>query len=374
MKIVIVCYPTFGGSGVIATELGLSLSKENHEVHFVTYKQPVRLDSINPLINFHEVILPKYDLFKYEPYELALSNKLVEVIRANNIDLMHVHYAIPHAYAAFMAQKMLEDQGIRVPIITTLHGTDITLVGNLPVYKTSVNFSINNSDYITTVSDSLKNNTLELFDINKEITVIPNFIDFSKYENLSDPCERSVIAKKDELVITHISNFRPLKRVIDVMKIFKKLRSKLNVRLIMIGDGPDKEKALRYAKKHELNKYVVFLGNSNEIDKILCFTDLFLLPSEKESFGLSALEAMVHKVPVVCSNAGGLSEVVENGVSGFLCPVGDINQMTNRSIEILSDQKIHAEFKNNAFDKAKKFDIKNILPKYINLYQKAIKS
>ena len=374
MKIVIVCYPTFGGSGVIATELGLSLSKENHEVHFVTYKQPVRLESINPLINFHEVILPKYDLFKYEPYELALSNKLVEVIRANNIDLMHVHYAIPHAYAAFMAQKMLEDQGFRVPIITTLHGTDITLVGNLPVYKTSVNFSINNSDYITTVSDSLKNNTLELFDINKEITVIPNFIDFSKYENLSDPCERSVIAKKDELVITHISNFRPLKRVIDVMKIFKKLRSKLNVRLIMIGDGPDKEKALRYAKKHELNKYTVFLGNSNEIDKILCFTDLFLLPSEKESFGLSALEAMVHKVPVVCSNAGGLSEVVENGVSGFLCPVGDINQMTNRSIEILSDQKKHAEFKNNAFDKAKKFDIKNILPKYINIYKKAIKS
>ena len=374
MKIVIVCYPTFGGSGVIATELGLSLSKENHEVHFVTYKQPVRLESINPLINFHEVILPKYDLFKYEPYELALSNKLVEVIRANNIDLMHVHYAIPHAYAAFMAQKMLEDQGFRVPIVTTLHGTDITLVGNLPVYKTSVNFSINNSDYITTVSDSLKNNTLELFDINKEITVIPNFIDFSKYENLSDPCERSVIAKKDELVITHISNFRPLKRVIDVMKIFKKLRSKLNVRLIMIGDGPDKEKALRYAKKHQLNKYTVFLGNSNEIDKILCFTDLFLLPSEKESFGLSALEAMVHKVPVVCSDAGGLSEVVENGVSGFLCPVGDINQMTNRSIEILSDQKKHAEFKNNAFDKAKKFDIKNILPKYINIYQKAIKS
>ena len=374
MKIVIVCYPTFGGSGVIATELGLSLSKENHEVHFVTYKQPVRLETINPLINFHEVILPKYDLFKYEPYELALSNKLVEVIRANNIDLMHVHYAIPHAYAAFMAQKMLEDQGFRVPIVTTLHGTDITLVGNLPVYKTSVNFSINNSDYITTVSDSLKKNTLELFDINKEITVIPNFIDFSKYENLSDPCERSVIAKKDELVITHISNFRPLKRVIDVMKIFKKLRSKLNVRLIMIGDGPDKEKALRYAKKHELNKYVVFLGNSNEIDKILCFTDLFLLPSEKESFGLSALEAMVHKVPVVCSDAGGLSEVVENGVSGFLCPVGDINQMTNRSIEILSDQKKHAEFKNNAFDKAKKFDIKNILPKYINIYQKAIKS
>ena len=374
MKIVIVCYPTFGGSGVIATELGISLSKENHEVHFVTYKQPVRLESINPLINFHEVILPKYDLFKYEPYELALSNKLVEVIRANNIDLMHVHYAIPHAYAAFMAKKMLEDQGFSVPIITTLHGTDITLVGNLPVYKTSVNFSINNSDYITTVSDSLKNNTLELFDINREITVIPNFIDFSKYENLSDPCERSVIAKRDELVITHISNFRPLKRVLDVMKIFRKLRSKLNVRLIMIGDGPDKEKALRYAKKHELKKYTVFLGNSNEVDKILCFTDLFLLPSEKESFGLSALEAMVHKVPVVCSNAGGLSEVVENGVSGFLCPIGDVNQMANRSFEILSDQKKHAEFKNNAFDRAKKFDIKNILPKYIDIYKKAIKS
>ncbi|MDG2147240.1 MAG: N-acetyl-alpha-D-glucosaminyl L-malate synthase BshA [Flavobacteriaceae bacterium] len=372
MKIAIVCYPTFGGSGVIATELGLSLSKEKNEVHFITYKQPVRLESINPFVNFHEVVIPKYDLFKYEPYELALSNKLVEVIKRFKIELMHVHYAIPHAYAAYMAQKMLQEQGFKVPIITTLHGTDITLVGNLPVYKQSVNFSINNSDYITTVSESLKNDTLKFFDINKEITVIPNFIDFTKYEDKSEPCERSFIAKKGEIIITHISNFRPLKRVMDVLRVFKKIRSKLNVRLIMIGDGPDKEKALKYVNKHKINKNVVFLGNSNEIDKILCFTDLFLLPSEQESFGLAALEAMVHKVPVVCSAAGGLSEVVENSVSGFLCPIGDINAMAKRSFEILSDQNKHAEFKENAFKRARSFDIKKILPKYISIYKKAI--
>jgi L-malate glycosyltransferase len=372
MKIAIVCYPTFGGSGVIATELGLSLSKEKNEVHFITYKQPVRLESINPFVNFHEVVIPKYDLFKYEPYELALSNKLVEVIKRFKIELMHVHYAIPHAYAAYMAQKMLQEQGFKVPIITTLHGTDITLVGNLPVYKQSVNFSINNSDYITTVSESLKNDTLKFFDINKEITVIPNFIDFTKYEDKAEPCERSFIAKKGEIIITHISNFRPLKRVMDVLRVFKKIRSKLNVRLIMIGDGPDKEKALKYVNKHKINKNVVFLGNSNEIDKILCFTDLFLLPSEQESFGLAALEAMVHKVPVVCSAAGGLSEVVENSVSGFLCPIGDINAMAKRSFEILSDQNKHAEFKENAFKRARSFDIKKILPKYISIYKKAI--
>ena len=373
MKIAIVCYPTFGGSGVIATELGLSLSKEKNEIHFITYKQPVRLENINPLVNFHEVVIPKYDLFKYEPYELALSNKLVEVVKKFKIEIMHVHYAIPHAYAAYMAQRMLEDVGIKIPIITTLHGTDITLVGNLPVYKQSVNFSINNSDYITTVSESLKNDTFKLFDINKEISVIPNFIDFTKYENLNEPCERNFIAKKDEIIITHISNFRPLKRVMDVLKIFNKLRHKLNVRLIMIGDGPDKEKALKYVNKHKINKNVVFLGNSNEIDKILCFTDLFLLPSEQESFGLAALEAMVHKVPVVCSDAGGLSEVVENSVSGFLCPVGDINAMVKRSFEILSDPINHMKFKNNAFKRARSFDIKKILPMYISIYKKAIK-
>ena len=373
MRIAIDCYPTFGGSGVIATELGLSLSKENNEIHFITYKQPVRLENINPLVNFHEVVIPKYDLFKYEPYELALSNKLVEVAKKFEIELMHVHYAIPHAYAAYMAQKMLEDVGIKIPIITTLHGTDITLVGNLPVYKQSVNFSINNSDYITTVSESLKNDTYKLFDIDKEISVIPNFIDFSKYEYITEPCERSFIAKNDEIIITHISNFRPLKRVIDVLKIFNKLRDKLNVRLIMIGDGPDKEKALKYVNKHKIIKNVVFLGNSNEIDKILCFTDLFLLPSEQESFGLAALEAMVHKVPVVCSDAGGLSEVVENSVSGFLCPVGDINGMAKRSFEILSDPVNHNKFKESAFKRARSFDIKKILPKYISVYKKAIK-
>ena len=333
MNIAIVCYPTFGGSGVVATELGIELSKNGHEIHFVTYNQPVRLEALNAKLNFHEVNVPRYSLFKFQPYELALSSRLVDVVKENKIEILHVHYAIPHAYAAYMAQKMLEDVGIKIPIITTLHGTDITLVGNLPVYKQSVNFSINNSDYITTVSESLKNDTYKLFDIDKEISVIPNFIDFRKYEHITEPCERSFIAKNDEIIITHISNFRPLKRVIDVLKIFNKLRQKLNVRLIMIGDGPDKEKALKYVNKHRISKNVVFLGNSNEIDKILCFTDLFLLPSEQESFGLAALEAMVHKVPVVCSDAGGLSEVVENSVSGFLCPVGDINGMSKRSFE-----------------------------------------
>ena len=374
MKIAIVCYPTFGGSGVIATELGLALSKEGHEIHFITYKQPVRLETINPLVNFHEVIVPKYDLFKYEPYELALSNKLVDVVQKFKIEIMHVHYAIPHAYAAYMAQKMLNDRGVNVPIITTLHGTDITLVGNLPFYKESVAFSINNSDIITTVSKSLKNDTLKFFDIKKNIYVIPNFIDFSKYSNLDKPCERSFIAKKDEIVITHISNFRPLKRIMDVLKIFRKLKKKLNVKLIMIGDGPDKEKALKYTNKYQMNKNVVFLGNSNEIDEILCFTDLFLLPSEQESFGLAALEAMVHKVPVVCSNAGGLSEVVENGISGYLCPVGDINEMTKRSFEILLDSEKHETFKQEAFERARKFDIKDIIPKYEKIYKKALKA
>jgi len=374
MKIAIVCYPTFGGSGVIATELGLALSKEKHEIHFITYKQPVRLENINPLLNFHEVIIPKYDLFKYEPYELALSNKLVDVVKRFGIELMHVHYAIPHAYAAYMAQKMLKDKGFDVPIVTTLHGTDITLVGNLPVYKESVTFSINHSDVITTVSESLKKDTIRLFDIKKDISVIPNFIDFSKYENPDNPCDRSFIAEKDEIIITHISNFRPVKRVTDVLKIFRQLRKKLNVRLIMIGDGPDKEKVLRYVNKYGMEKKVVFLGNSNEIDKILCFTDLFLLPSEQESFGLAALEAMVHKTPVVCSNVGGLSEVVEDGVSGYLCSVGDIKQMSERSFEILSNNEKHENFRNNAFEIARKFDIKNVIPKYEKIYKKALQS
>lgn len=373
MKIVIVCYPTFGGSGVVATELGLYLSKKGHEIHFITYKQPVRIQNLTPLLHFHEVHVPTYDLFKYQPYELALSSRMVEIVKKYKIDLLHVHYAIPHAYAAYMSKKMLEDEGISIPMITTLHGTDITLVGSHPFYKKAVQFSINNSEYVTAVSQSLKEDTERLFEVSKDIRVIPNFIDLSKTHQRNVPCNKDVIATGDQFVITHISNFRPLKRIIDILKVFEKVRKKLNVKLLMVGDGPEKERAKRYCRAHKLDDSVLFLGNSNEIDEILCFTDLFLLPSEQESFGLVALEAMIHSVPVVCSDVGGLPEVVENGYSGYLCPVGDTNAMAEKSIYILENEERHEQFKKQAYECSKKFDIKNVIVHYENLYEEAIK-
>ncbi|PDH43313.1 MAG: N-acetyl-alpha-D-glucosaminyl L-malate synthase BshA [Flavobacteriales bacterium MED-G15] len=373
MKIVIVCYPTFGGSGVVATELGLYLSKKGHEIHFITYKQPVRIQNLTPLLHFHEVHVPTYDLFKYQPYELALSSRMVEIVKKYKIDLLHVHYAIPHAYAAYMSKKMLEDEGISIPMITTLHGTDITLVGSHPFYKKAVQFSINNSEYVTAVSQSLKEDTERLFEVSKDIRVIPNFIDLSKTHKKNVFCNKDVIATGDQFVITHISNFRPLKRIIDILKVFEKVRKKLNVKLLMVGDGPEKERAKRYCRAHKLDDSVLFLGNSNEIDEILCFTDLFLLPSEQESFGLVALEAMIHSVPVVCSDVGGLPEVVENGYSGYLCPVGDTNAMAEKSIYILENEERHEQFKKQAYECSKKFDIKNVIVHYENLYEEAIK-
>mgnify|MGYP001201779744 CR=1 FL=1 len=373
MKIVIVCYPTFGGSGVVATELGLYLSKKGHEIHFITYKQPVRIQNLTPLLHFHEVHVPTYDLFKYQPYELALSSRMVEIVKKYKIDLLHVHYAIPHAYAAYMSKKMLEDEGISIPMITTLHGTDITLVGSHPFYKKAVQFSINNSEYVTAVSQSLKEDTERLFEVSKDIRVIPNFIDLSKTHQRNVPCNKDVIATGDQFVITHISNFRPLKRIIDILKVFEKVRKKLNVKLLMVGDGPEKERAKWYCRAHKLDDSVLFLGNSNEIDEILCFTDLFLLPSEQESFGLVALEAMIHSVPVVCSDVGGLPEVVENGYSGYLCPVGDTNAMAEKSIYILENEERHEQFKKQAYECSKKFDIKNVIVHYENLYEEAIK-
>ena len=373
MKIVIVCYPTFGGSGVVATELGLFLSKKGHEIHFITYKQPVRLENLNSKLHFHEVNVPTYDLFKYQPYELALSSKVVDIVKTYKIDLLHVHYAIPHAYAAFMAKKMLEDDGIIIPMITTLHGTDITLVGSHPFYKKAAQFSINNSEYVTAVSQSLKEDTERLFEIKKEIKVIPNFIDLEKHNSRIAPCNNGFLNKENQTIITHISNFRPLKRVIDVIRIFEKIHLKFKSKLLMVGDGPDKEKAMRYCRLNGLENSVMFLGNSNEIDEILCFSDLFLLPSEQESFGLSALEAMVHKVPIVCSDVGGLSEVVENGFSGYLCPLGDIEGMAEKAIHILEDKDRHQKFKQNAFEVSKKFDINNIIKEYESLYKEALK-
>lgn len=375
MKIAIVCYPTFGGSGVVATELGIALSAKGHEIHFITYHQPVRLEALqHPNIYFHEVNVPDYPLFKYQPYELALSSRLVDVIKNAQIDVLHVHYAIPHAYAAYMAKKMLLDEGIQIPIVTTLHGTDITLVGSHPFYRPAVTFSINHSDRVTAVSESLRQDTLRLFDIKTKIEVIPNFIDVEKIESVGKPCERSLLAQKEEKILTHISNFRPLKRIMDVIAIFEQLSSEIPCKLMMVGEGPEKIKAIDYVEKKGLEDKILFLGNSNEIDKILCYSDLFLLPSEKESFGLSALEAMAHGVPVISSNAGGISEVNKQGYSGFLAPIGDIDTMSARAKDLLLNKKLHSKFKKQAKQQASLFSLDKIVGKYEAIYSDAAAS
>lgn len=375
MNIAIVCYPTFGGSGVVATELGLALGKRGHNIHFITYNLPVRLEALNDSkIHFHEVNVPDYPLFKYQPYELALSSRLVDVIKSNKIDLLHVHYAIPHAYAAYMTKKMLFDIGIEIPIVTTLHGTDITLVGSHPFYRPAVTFSINHSDRVTAVSKSLKDDTLNLFDIKKKIDVIPNFIDIEAIASKDKPCKRTLLAEKEEKIITHISNFRPLKRIIDVIDIFKGINLKISSKLMMVGEGPEKRKALRYVSDNKLIDKVLFLGNSSEIDKILCYSDLFLLPSEKESFGLSALEAMAHGVPIISSNAGGIPEVNLNGKTGFISNIGDTKSMINNAIYLLSDPQKHKLFKKQAQLQAKKFDLESVVNSYERIYNGAVAS
>jgi N-acetyl-alpha-D-glucosaminyl L-malate synthase BshA len=373
MKIAIVCYPTFGGSGVVATELGLELARRGHEIHFITYSQPVRLALLNPNVHYHEVNVPEYPLFHYQPYELALSSKLVDMVKLYKIELLHVHYAIPHAYAGYMAKQMLKNEGINLPMVTTLHGTDITLVGNHPFYKPAVTFSINKSDYVTSVSQSLKDDTLKLFKIKNKIKVIPNFIELDKVvKDPAAPCHRSVMAKENERIVTHISNFRKVKRIPDIIKIFYHIQKEMPAKLMMVGDGPEKENAEILCQELGILDKVIFFGNSNEIDKILLLTDLFLLPSETESFGLAALEAMACGVPVISSNSGGLPEVNFDGISGYLSDVGNIEEMASNAIKILKDDKILKEFKDNALEVAKKFDIKNILPIYEALYQKAI--
>jgi len=374
MKIAIVCYPTFGGSGVVATELGIALSKRGHEVHFVTYKQPVRLGLLDNNIHFHEVHVPEYPLFHYQPYELALSSKLVDTIKMFNIELLHVHYAIPHAYAGYMAKKMLQESGIFIPMITTLHGTDITLVGKHPFYKPAVTFSINKSDVVTSVSEDLKKSTIEIFGIERDIEVVPNFIDISKYSQKFEDCERSIMARDNERIITHISNFRKVKRIPDVIMIFHGIQKEIPAKLIMVGEGPEKEEAEQLCETLGIKEKVLFLGNSTEIDKILCHSDLFLLPSQTESFGLAALEAMINKVAVVSSNTGGIPEVNVDGVSGYMAQVGDVDDMVAKSLKILRDDKVLEEFKENAKKVASKFDIINILPLYEEIYEKAYNS
>jgi len=371
MKIAIVCYPTWGGSGVVATELGIALAERGHEIHFITYKQPVRLELLSRNIHFHEVSVPNYPLFQYQPYELALSSKLVDMVKLYKLDLLHVHYAIPHAYAGYMAKKMLQSEGIFIPMVTTLHGTDITLVGNHPFYKPAVTFSINESDVVTSVSQSLKEDTLRLFDIKNEIYVVPNFIDLSKFNNTFTDCQRDLMANEDERIITHISNLRPVKRITDIIEIFDRIQKEIPAKLLLVGDGPEKKTAEDLCIKKGIEEKVIFFGNSREIDKILCFSDLFLLPSEKESFGLAALEAMASGVPVISSNTGGLPEVNEHGVSGYLSDVGDVNDMAMRALSILKSDETLNKFKKQAREAARKFETQNIVPLYEAMYEKA---
>ena len=375
MKIGIVCYPTFGGSGVVATELGMALAKKGHEVHFITYNHPVRLDFISHKLHFHQVVIEEYPLFQYQPYELALSSKMVDVVKKYELEILHVHYAIPHAYAAYMAKQMLKEKGIDIKVVTTLHGTDITLVGSHPNYKTAVEFSINNSDVVTAVSNNLKETTNKLFSIKKDISVIYNFIDTEKYDKAGEQeCKRIALAKPNEKILTHISNFRPVKRVEDVIKIFYEVQKEIPSKLLLIGEGPERIKAEALTKALRLKEKVFFLGNSAEIDKILCYSDVFLLPSKTESFGLAALEAMAAKTAVISSNTGGLPEVNIHGKTGYLSNLGDVEDMAKNAISILKDAKTLNAFKENAKVHAKQFSLDNILPVYEDIYASCYKT
>mgnify|MGYP000641159201 FL=1 len=372
MKIAIVCYPTFGGSGVIATELGMSLAKKGHVIHFISYKRPVRLDLDDENIYFHEVHVPKYPLFHYQPYELALSSMLVELVKLYQIDLLHVHYAIPHAYAACMAKYMLLEQGIKIPLVTTLHGSDITLVGSHPFYKPAVTYSINNSDLITTVSKSLQKDTFNFFNIHKEIRIIPNFINVSYYNSIKIDCNRNDYASDGEVIISHVSNFRPVKRVLDVIESFNKISKIIPSKLMMIGDGPDKTKAEKLAYEYGLLDKVKFLGKTQEVSKILCFSDLMILPSQTESFGLAALEAMISSTPVISTNSGGLPELNIHGKTGFLVEIGDIDAISKYSVKILSDKKALFKMKKEAYLHSIKYDINLVTPLYEETYLRAL--
>ncbi len=371
MKIGVVCYPTFGGSGVVATELGIQMAKAGHEIHFITYSQPVRLNILEENIFYHEVNVHDYPLFEYQPYELALSSKMVDTVLNEGIDLLHVHYAIPHAYAAYMAKKILLEKGKYLPVVTTLHGTDITLVGKNPSYKPAVTFSINKSDVVTCVSESLKKDTLSSFVIKQEIEVIPNFIDASLYE-MDGPCMRAQLAPNGEKIITHISNMRKVKRIPDVIEVFHRINKEEPSILLMLGEGPERQKAEQQARDLGIIDQIRFLGKTSEVYKLLCMSDLFLLPSETESFGLVALEAMAAKVPVISSNAGGLSEVNIHGKTGYLSDVGDVASMAKQGLSLLQNESLHEEFSTNAYHRALEFSIKEIVPKYEAAYERAM--
>lgn len=369
MRIGIVCYPTYGGSGVVATELGKALAFKGHQVHFITYKQPIRLATFQKNIFYHEVTVSDYPLFDYQPYELVLTSKIVDVALYENLDLLHVHYAIPHASAAYMAREILKSRGKRLPFITTLHGTDITLVGKDASFEPVITFAIKNSDAVTAVSESLRNDTLKHFSIENGIKVIPNFVCFDSHHSKEEIEKlRKELAPNNERLLIHISNFRPVKRVEDVVKVFSKVREKMPAKLIMIGDGPERRKVEELCRQLNTCSDIKFFGNVKDPDLILKCADLFLLTSEIESFGLAALEAMSMGVPVISTNTGGIPEVNKQGVSGYLSNVGDIEDMSKNALAILENDKTLASFKEKAFNQAKEFDIKKILPQYEDLY------
>lgn len=375
MKIGILCYPTYGGSGIVATELGMSLAKKGYEVHFISSNLPARLDITNPNIFFHKVNVQTYPLFQYQPYDIALSSMIYRVVNLYKLDLLHAHYAIPYAYAAFTAKQMLKEEGKDIPLVTTLHGTDITLVGQHPTYKHAVEFSINKSDAITSVSESLKNDTLKFFKITKEIQVITNFIDNSEFEQAPTICQRKDFADDEEKILIHVSNLRPVKRVDEVLQIFKNVHAKVKSRLIVIGEGPDMEKINQFLEENpEMIGKIRLLGKVNDLYKILQLSDVFLLPSEQESFGLAALEAMAAHTPVISSNAGGIPEVNIQGETGFLAEVGAVDTMSNYAIKLLSDDDLLARMKQNAKEQAEKFDLQNIIPLYEDMYEKTMKN
>lgn len=368
MRIGIVCYPTFGGSGVLATELGKALADKGHSVHFITYQQPVRLNVFSANIYYHEVRVPTYPLFDYPPYEVALASTLVDVINNHDLDLLHVHYAIPHASAAYMAKKIVEKKGRNIPFITTLHGTDITLVGRDKTYEPVVTFSINESDAITAVSNNLREETYNSFQIEKEIEVIYNFVDVKRFDKKPIDAFRKVIAPAGEKVLVHASNFRKVKRVNDVIKIFAEVNKSIPSKMLMIGDGPERRGTEELAKQLGVQDEIRFVGKQEQIEEILLTADLFLLPSEYESFGLAALEAMAAKVPVVSSNAGGLPEINIHGETGYTADVGDIQTMAADAVALLSDEQKLKAFRENAFKQAARFDIANIVPLYEKVY------
>jgi N-acetyl-alpha-D-glucosaminyl L-malate synthase BshA len=373
MKIGIVCYPTYGGSGVVATELGLGLARHGHEVHFITYRRPVRLAHFHENVFYHEVDSEDYPLFEYPPYDTALASKIVDVVKYHQLDLLHVHYAIPHAAVAYMAKKILLAHGHYMPVVTTLHGTDITLVGSNSAFAPVVEFSINKSDGVTAVSQSLKDDTLQLFDIQRDIRVIYNFIDFERFKKVNKDHFKKIIAPDGERILVHTSNFRKVKRVEDVILIFKQVHLKVPSKLLMIGDGPERQSAERLCRELGLGNDVRFLGRQDAIEELLAICDLFLMPSESESFGLAALEAMACEVPVVSTDSGGLPEVNIHGVTGFMSTTGNVDEMAHYAIQLLQDDEMLQKFRENALAQAMRFDIHNILPDYEAYYEEILK-